>query len=159
MEIRVKRDRQDCAVVRCHSFDTRRCVKETVVCLVTNLLGRSSTIFSQSAPLPKYLHWLPARYRTIFKICKITYQGLSSTQPTLLLLFTLAAHSCNKVYATSIIQLYVGTIVFSIVTPVEPTSSCLEEYNNILASPEDPRLFSLAPRWCTLLTTSCCKPI
>ena len=36
---------------------------------------------SQSAPLLRSLHWLPVRYRIIFKICAVTYQALSSNQP------------------------------------------------------------------------------
>ena len=34
--------------------------------------------FSRSVPLLKSLHWLPVRYRIIFKICTITYQALST---------------------------------------------------------------------------------
>ena len=40
--------------------------------------------FSRSLPLLKSLHWLPVRYRIIFKICKITYQALSTKQPAYL---------------------------------------------------------------------------
>ena len=36
--------------------------------------------FSRSVPLLKSLHWLPVRYRIIFKICTITYQALSTKQ-------------------------------------------------------------------------------
>ena len=35
-------------------------------------------------PLLKSLHWLPVRYHIIFKICTITFQILSSKQPSYL---------------------------------------------------------------------------
>ena len=40
--------------------------------------------FSRSVPLLKSLHWLPVRYRIIFKICTITYHALSTKQPAYL---------------------------------------------------------------------------
>ena len=39
---------------------------------------------SSSVPLLKSLHWLPVRYRIMFKICTITYQALSNKQPAYL---------------------------------------------------------------------------
>ena len=39
---------------------------------------------SRSVSLLKSLHWLPVRYRIIFKICTITYQALSYKQPAYL---------------------------------------------------------------------------
>ena len=45
---------------------------------VQNCLARvvtRSPRFSRSVPLLKSLHWLPVRYRIIFKICTITYQA------------------------------------------------------------------------------------
>ena len=44
---------------------------------VQNCLARvvtRSPRFSRSVPLLKSLHWLPVRYRIIFKICTITFQ-------------------------------------------------------------------------------------
>ena len=35
-------------------------------------------------PLLKSLHWLPVQYRILFKMCTITYQALSSKQPSYL---------------------------------------------------------------------------
>ena len=40
--------------------------------------------FTQSVSLLKSLHWLPVRYRIVFKICTITYQALSCKQPSYL---------------------------------------------------------------------------
>ena len=54
---------------------------------VQNCLARvvtQSPCFSRSVPLLKSLHWLPVRYRIIFKICTITYQALSTKQPAYL---------------------------------------------------------------------------
>ena len=54
---------------------------------VQNCLARvvtRSPRFSRSVPLLKSLHWLPVRYRIIFKICTITYQALSTKQPAYL---------------------------------------------------------------------------
>ncbi|MEG7525511.1 MAG: hypothetical protein M3H12_20910, partial [Chromatiales bacterium] len=54
---------------------------------VQNCLARvvtRSPRFSGSVPLLKSLHWLPARYRIIFKICTIAYQALSFKQPAYL---------------------------------------------------------------------------
>ena len=51
------------------------------------------TSFSHPVPLLKSLHWLPFRYRIIFKICTISYQALSSKQPAYLhLLLAPARH-------------------------------------------------------------------
>ena len=54
---------------------------------VQNCLARvvtRSPRFSHSIPLLKSLHWLLFQYRTILKICKITYQALTSKQPAYL---------------------------------------------------------------------------
>ena len=54
---------------------------------VQNCLARvvtRSPRFSRSVSLLKSLHWLPVRYRIIFKICTITYQALSTKQPAYL---------------------------------------------------------------------------
>ena len=54
---------------------------------VQNCLARvvtRSPHFSYPIPLLKSWHWLPLRYRIIFKICTITYQALSSKQPAYL---------------------------------------------------------------------------
>ena len=54
---------------------------------VQNCLARvftRSPLFSHSVPLLKSLHWLPVQYRIIYKICTITYQALSSKQPSYL---------------------------------------------------------------------------
>ena len=54
---------------------------------VQNCLARvvtRSPRFSSSVPLLKSLHWLPANYRIIFKICTISYLALASKQPTYL---------------------------------------------------------------------------
>ena len=50
---------------------------------LTRVVTRSPR-FSRSVPLQKSLHWLPVRYRIIFKICTITYQALSTKQPAYL---------------------------------------------------------------------------
>ena len=54
---------------------------------VQNCLARvvtRSPRFSHSLLLLKSLHWLPVRYRIIFKICTIIYQALSTKQPAYL---------------------------------------------------------------------------
>ena len=56
-----------------------QCVQNCLARVVTR-----SPRFSRSVPLLKSLHWLPVRYRIIFKICTITYQALSTKQPAYL---------------------------------------------------------------------------
>ena len=54
---------------------------------VQNCLARvvtRSPRFTPSKPLLKSLHWLPVQYRIMFKMCNITYQALSSKQPSYL---------------------------------------------------------------------------
>ena len=54
---------------------------------VQNCLTRVITRFprfSHSVPLLRSLHWLPVRYRIIFKICTMTCHALSSKQPAYL---------------------------------------------------------------------------
>ena len=54
---------------------------------VQNCLARvvtRSPRFTPSKPLLKSLHWLPVQYRIMFKMCTITYQALSSKQPSYL---------------------------------------------------------------------------
>ena len=53
-------------------------------CLARVFTRSSLSLFSHSVPLLKSLHWLPVRYRIFIKICTITYQALSSKQPTYL---------------------------------------------------------------------------
>ena len=52
--------------------------------IVWQVVVTRSPRFFHSVPLLKSLHWLPVRYRIIFKICTITYQPLSSKQPAYL---------------------------------------------------------------------------
>jgi len=51
---------------------------------VQNYLARVVAWFSHSVPLLKSLHWLPVQSRIIFKLCTITYQTLSSGEPSYL---------------------------------------------------------------------------
>ena len=80
--------------------------------------------FSHSAPLFKSLHWLPVRYRIIFKICAITHQALSSKQPAYLhslltparQLRQLRSSNSNLLFVPSV-KTHVGTRAFSVAAP------------------------------------------
>ena len=89
---------------------------------VQNCLARvvtRSPRFSLSAPLLKSLHWLPVRYRIVFKICTITYPALSPKQPAYLhSLLTPARQlrsSNNNLLFVPSVKANVGTRAFSVI--------------------------------------------
>ena len=80
--------------------------------------------FSRSEPLLKSLHWLPVRYRIIFKICTITYQALSTKQPAYLHSMLTPARQPRQLRSSGSGLLYVprfktnaGTRAFSVAAP------------------------------------------
>ena len=80
---------------------------------VQNCLARvvtRSPRFSRSVPLLKSLHWLPVHYRIIFKICTITYQALSSTQPAYLNSMLTPARNSRQLRSTSSNPLYIPRV-------------------------------------------------
>ena len=94
---------------------------------VQHCLARVVTLsphFSHSAPLLKSLNWLPVRHHIIFKICTITYQALSSKQPSFLhSLLTpakqprqLRSSNYNLLFVPSV-KTNVGTRAFSVAAP------------------------------------------
>ena len=94
---------------------------------VHNCLARvvtRSPHFSRSVPLLKSLHWLPVRYRIIFKICTITYQALSNKQPAYLHSMFIPARqprqlrsSGSDLLSVPRVKTNAGTRVFSVATP------------------------------------------
>ena len=72
----------------CNSLFHNIAIKDiTKLQRVQNCLARvvtRSPRFTPSKPLLKSLHWLPVQYRIMFKMCTITYQALSSKQPSYL---------------------------------------------------------------------------
>ena len=72
----------------CNSLFHNIAIKDiTKLQRVQNCLARVVTRyprFTPSKPLLKSLHWLPVQYRIMFKMCTITYQALSSKQPSYL---------------------------------------------------------------------------
>ena len=82
--------------------------------------------FSRSVPLLKSLHWLPVHYRSIFKLCTIAYQALSSTQPAYLNSMLTPTRNSRQLRSTSSNPLYIpqvktkaGTRAFSVAAPTE----------------------------------------
>ena len=80
--------------------------------------------FSRSVPLLKSLHWLPVRYRIIFKTCTITYQALSTKQPAYLhSMLTPARHprqlwsSGSGFLSVPKVKTNTGTRAFSVAAP------------------------------------------
>ena len=80
--------------------------------------------FSRSVPLLKSLHWLPAHYRILFKICIIAYQAVSSTRPAYLNSMLTSARNFRQLRSTSSNSLYIprvktkaGTRAFSVAAP------------------------------------------
>ncbi|KAK2171264.1 hypothetical protein NP493_1083g00017 [Ridgeia piscesae] len=74
--------------------------------------------------LLKSLHWLPVHYRIIFKICTITYEALSSTQPAYLNSRLSPARNSRQLRSASSNPLYIrrvktnaGTRAFSVAAP------------------------------------------
>jgi len=94
---------------------------------VQNCLARvvtRSPRFSRSVPLLKSLHWLPVRYRIIFKICTIAYQALSFKQPAYLHSMLTPARNPRQLRSTSCNLLFIprvktnaGTRAFSVAAP------------------------------------------
>ncbi len=94
---------------------------------VQNCLARvvtRSPRFSRSVPLLKSLHWLPVRYRIIFKICTITYHALSSRQPSYLHSLFIPVRKPIQLRSSSSDLLFVprvntniGTRAFSVAAP------------------------------------------
>ena len=68
----------------CHNIALKDIMKLQRVHNCLSRVVTKSPRFSHSTPLLKSLHWLPIRHRTIFKICTITYEALSSGQPAYL---------------------------------------------------------------------------
>ena len=94
---------------------------------VQNCLARvvtRSPRFSRPVPLLKSLHWLPVRYRIIFKICTITYQALSTKQPAYLHSMLTPARQPRQLRSSGSGLLFVprvktnaGTRAFSVAAP------------------------------------------
>ena len=94
---------------------------------VQNCLARvvtRSPRFSRSVPLLKSLHWLPVRYRIIFKICTFTYHALSTKQPAYLHSMLTPARQPRRLRSSGSDLLSVprvktnaGTQAFSVATP------------------------------------------
>ena len=62
-------------------------------------LATKSPLFTRSLPLFRYLHWLPVRFRLLFKINLLTYETLREKQPVYLhsmLVASLPAHSLRS---------------------------------------------------------------
>ena len=78
----------DVVLMRCYSSDVLHIVYNTVItqrtCTCLARVVTRSPRFTPSKPLLKSLHWLPVQYRIMFKMCTITYQALSSKQPSCL---------------------------------------------------------------------------
>ena len=118
----------------CNSFYHNIALKDKEILKllrVQNCLARvvtRSPRFSHSLPLLKswHCHWLPVRYRIIFKICTITYQTLSSNQPAYLhslltparqlSLRQLRSSNFNILFVPSV-KTNVGTRGFSVAAP------------------------------------------
>ena len=77
-----------CRLDNCSSLFHNISIKDiTKLQCVKNCLARVLTrcpCFTHSKPFLKCLHWLPVRYRSIFKIYAITYQAPSCAQPSYL---------------------------------------------------------------------------
>ena len=91
-----------------------------------------SPLFSSSVPLLKSLHWLHVHYRIIFKICRIAYQALSSTQPAYLNSMLTPARNSKQLRSTCSNPLYIprvktkaGTRAFSVAAPMEYSRDCV----------------------------------
>ena len=77
---------------------------------VQNCLARvvtRSPRFSRSVPLLKSLHWLPVRYRIIFKFFTIAYQAFSSTHPGYLNSMLTPTRNSRQLRSTSSNPLYI----------------------------------------------------
>jgi len=74
-----------------------------------------SSFFSLSAT-PTSLHWLPVRFRIMFKICTMTHEALSSKQLSYLL-STLKRLSSSNLLAVPRVTTNAGTRAFSVAAP------------------------------------------
>ena len=76
---------------------------------------------SPSLPLLKSLHWLPVRYRIMFKIGTIAYHALSSKQPacfhSLLTPVRQPRSSDSNLLFVPSVKTHVGTRAFSVAAP------------------------------------------
>ena len=96
----------------------------TILRRVQNCLARvvtRSPRFSRSVPLLKSLHWLPVRYRIIFKICTITF---STKQPAYLHLMLTPTRqprqlrsSGSDLLSVQRVKTNAGTRAFSVAAP------------------------------------------
>ena len=94
---------------------------------VQNCLARvvtKSPRFCHITPLLKSLHWLPIRYRIKFKICSLTYQALTSGQPSYFLEMLKPSRKTRKLRSCDLDQLNVprvrtsvGSRAFSVAAP------------------------------------------
>ena len=92
---------------------------------VQNCLARVVTRyprFSRSVPLLKSLHWLPVRYRSIFKICTITYHALSTKQPAYLHSMLTPARQPTQLRSSgsdllSVLRVKINAGTFSVAAP------------------------------------------
>ncbi|MEG7521965.1 MAG: hypothetical protein M3H12_02550, partial [Chromatiales bacterium] len=85
----------------------------TKVQRVQNCLARvvtRSPRFFRSVPLLKSLHWLPVRYRIIFKICTIAYPALSFKQPAYLHSMLNPARNPRQLWSTSCNLLFIPRV-------------------------------------------------
>ena len=111
----------------CNSILHNIAIKDITKLRVQNCLARvvtRSPRFSRSVPLIKSLHWLPVRYRNIFKFCTITYQALSSKQPAYLHSMLTQARqprqlrsSYSDLLSVPRVNTTAGTRAFSVATP------------------------------------------
>ena len=117
-----------CILYYCNSLLHNIAIKDiTKLQRVQNCLARVVTRtprFSRLVPLLKSLHWLPVRYRIIFKMCTITYQALSTKQPAYLHSMLTPARQPRQLRSSSACLLSVprvktnaGTRSFSVAAP------------------------------------------
>ena len=68
-------------VIPVHDIASKDIAKLQRIQNYLSVVVSKSPRFSRSVLLLKSLHWLPVRFRIIFKICPITYQVISPKQP------------------------------------------------------------------------------
>ena len=75
------------------ALDLRKlqCVQNSLARIVAN-----TTKYSHITPVRKALHWLPIKYRSIFKTALLVYKFLHSGNPKYLEPFLIPRHSANN---------------------------------------------------------------
>ena len=108
---------------RYHNISLKDILKLHCVHNCLTMVVIRSPHFFNSVPLLKSLHWLPVRYRIMFKICTITYQALSSKQPAYLHSLLTPARQPRQLRSSNSNLLFVpsvktnGTRAFSVAAP------------------------------------------